>query len=205
MNRRTLLKRGGVAVTAIVAMSGCTEETLEEAETRPPFLDNVDVEELQLPVNQQLDVIEESVLLAENAEVEDIDGFEAYLEEQEISVEHLSETEKIIEKKLEIEREDVEVIENEPHGEETVLELEFVQSDRAETGSLYAIGVIAGGYASLIDAGYDAELLEATVLDESKQLFATFDVLTKWAEEYNEGIVTTRVYGNKPWMSVKSK
>lgn len=205
MNRRTLLKRGGAAITAAVAMSGCTEETLEEAETRPPFLDHVDVEELQLPVNQQLDVVEESVLLAENAEIEDIDGFEAYLEEQEISVEHLSETEKIIEEKLEIEREDIGVIENEPHGEGTVLELEFVQSDRAETGSLYAIGVIAGGYASLIDAGYDAELLEATVLDESKQLFATFDVLTKWAEEYNEGIVTTRVYGNKPWMTVKSE
>ncbi len=110
----------------------------------------------------------------------------------------------IIEEKLEIEREDVEVIENEPHGEGKVLELEFVQPARTETGSLYAIGVIAGGYASLIDTGYDTELLEATVLDESQQSFATFHVLIEWAEEYNEGIITARGYGNKPWMSTKS-
>lgn len=205
MNRRTLLKRGGIGITAAVAVSGCTEETLEEAETRPPFLDDVNVEELELPVHQQLDVVEEGVLRAENAEIEDVSGLEAFLDEQEILVEDLSETEKIIEEKLEIEREDVEVIENEPHGEGKVLELEFVQPARTETGSLDAIGVIAGGYASLIDTGYDTELLEATVLDESQQSFATFHVLIEWAEEYNEGTITAREYGNKPWMSTKSE
>ncbi|WP_306058336.1 hypothetical protein [Natronococcus wangiae] len=205
MNRRTLLKRGGIGVAAVVAVSGCTEETLEEAETNPPFLDDLNEEELELPVNQQMDVVEGGVLRAENARIENVGGFEAYLEEQGVSVEELSETEKTVEEKLEIEREDVEIIENEPHGEETVLELEYVQSDRTETGSLYAIGVIAGGYASLVGAEYDAELLEATILDESLRSFATFDVLASWAGEYNEGITTAREYGNKPRMSTKSE
>lgn len=204
MNRRTFLHRGGVSTAALVVLSGCTEETLEEAETRPPFLD-FDVEEFDLPVNEQLDVVEEGVLRAEEAEIENTDNFEAYLEDQDISVEGLAEEDKIIEEKLEIEREDVDVVEEEPHGEGLVLELEYVQPERTETGTLSAIGLIAGGYATLVEAGYDAEKLEATVLDSEHTSFGSFDVLTSWAEEYNEEITTARVYGSKPRTAVKSE
>lgn len=204
MNRRTLLKRGGISVAAAIALSGCTEQTLEEAETKPPFLD-VNDEELELPVNQRADVVEEGVLRAEDAGIEEVDDLEVFLEEQDIPVEELTESEKTIEEKLEIEEEEEDLIEDEAHGEELVLELELVQPDRIETGILYTIGLVAGGYAALVDAGYDAELLEATVLDDDHQPFGSFDVLTSWAEEYNEGIITAREYGNKPWTASKSE
>lgn len=204
MNRRTLLKRGGISIVTLTALSGCTEETLAEAETKPPFLD-IDEEELDLPVNQRADVVEDGILRAEDVEIDDLEEFEAFLEDHGIPVEKLAETEKIIEEKLEIEREDVEVIENEPHGEGLVLELEFVQPDRIETGILYSIGLVAGGYAEVVDAGYGAELLEATVLDADHAAFGSFKVLTAWAEEYNQGITTAREYGNKPWMEAESE
>lgn len=202
MNRRTLLKRAGVA--ALVALSGCTEETLEEAETKPPFLD-VSEEELELPVDQGADVVEAGILRGEDAEIEDVEDFEAYLEEQEIPVEELSEAEKVVEEKLDVEREDVDVIEEEGHGEETVLELEYVQPERIETGALHAIGIVAGGYAALVAAGYDAELLEATILDSDLESFGSFDVLTAWAEEYNDGVTSARAFGDKAWTSASSE
>lgn len=189
MNRRTLLKRSGISIATLVALSGCTEETLKEAETKPPFLD-IDEEELDLPVNQRADVVEDGVLQAEDSEINEIEDFEAFLKDHGIPLEELAETEKIIEEKLEIEREDVEVIEEKAHGEGLVLELEFIQPDRIETGILYSIGLVAGGYAALVDGGYDAELLEAEILDEDRRLFGTFEILTAWAEEYNNGITS---------------
>lgn len=204
MNRRTLLHRGGIGVAGLVALSGCTEETLEEAETRPPFLD-VDAEELDLPVDQRVDVVEDGVLRAEEATIEEVDDFEGYLEELDVAVEELAEEEKPIEEQLDVEREDAEDVEEEAHGEGLVLALEFVQPERLEGGVLDTIGLVAGGYAALVDAGYDAEKLEATVLDPEGSSFGSFDVLTSWADEYNEGITTARVYGSKPWMSAKSE
>lgn len=204
MNRRTLLHRGGIGVATLVALSGCTEETLSEAETKPPFID-IDDEELDLPVDQRADVVEAGVLEAEETDIENTDDFEAFLEDRGVSVEELAETEKIIEEKLEVEREDVDVVEEAPHGEGLVLELEFVRPERIETGILSDIGIVAGGYAALVGGGYDAEMLEATVIDTEHASFGSFHVLTAWAEEYNEGIITARSYGNKPWMSAKSE
>lgn len=204
MNRRTLLRRGGASVAALVAASGCTEETLEEAETQPPFL-NFDEDELDLPVEQRADVVEAGVLRAEDADIEELDSFEAYLEDQGVSIEKLDETKKKIKEKLDVEREDVEIVEEKPHGEGLVLELEYVQPERIESGILSTIGIIAGGYAALVKAGYDAEKLEATVLDTEQASFGSFDVLTSWAEEYNDGIISARVYGSKPWTAAKSE
>ena len=205
MNRRTLLKRGGIGVAALGTFSGCTEETLEEAETNPTFMDNVSEEEIDLPVDQRIEVVEDGILRAEDAEIEDTDGLEAYLEEEGLSVEDLSEEEKVVEELPEIEIEDVDVITNDEHGELPVLSLEYVRPDAIETGALDDMGVVAGGYAALVDAGPDAELLEATVVDSNREPFGSFDVLTPWAEEYVEGTITAREYGHKVWMTAMSE
>lgn len=204
MNRRTLLYRGGLSAVALVALSGCTEETLEETETKPPFID-LDEEEIDLPVRQQADVVEEGVLRADRAAIEEPADFESFLAEQGLPVESLDETTKIIEEKLEIEREDIELVEEKAHGEGLVLELEFVQPDRLETGALYSIGLVAGGYAGLVEAGFEGELLEATVLDSARESYGSFHVLTAWAEEYTDGRISARVYGSKPWSASKSE
>ena len=204
MNRRTFLYRGGSSAVALVALSGCTEETLEGAETNPPFVD-IDPEEIELPVEQQEDVVADAVLRADDATVEDPADFEAFLDEAGLRVEDVSETEKLITEKLEVEREDVDLVEETAHGEGTVLELEFVQPARLETGVLHSIGLVAGGYAALVESGFDGELLEATVLDSDGDSFGSFHVLTAWAEEYNEGRISARVYGSKPWAASKSE
>lgn len=205
MNRRTLLKRGGIGVAALGALSGCTEETLEEAETNPTFMENVSEEEVDLPVDQRIGVVEDGILRAEDAEIEDTDGLEAYLEEEGLSVEDLSEEETVVEELPEIEIEDVDVITNDEHGELPVLSLEYVRPDAIETGALHDMGVVAGGYAALVDAGHDAALLEATVVDSNREPFGSFDVLTPWTEEYVEGTITAREYGHKVWMTAMSE
>lgn len=204
MNRRTVLRRTGVGVAALVALSGCTEETLEEAETNPPFLD-VDDEDVELPVEQGADVVERGIRAAEDADVDDVDALESFLEAEGLPVETLDEVEKIVEEKLAVEREDVDRIDEKPHGEEPVLELEFVQSETVTTGLLYSVGLVAGGYAALFEAGHDTELLEATVLDPDGDAFGSFHVLAAWAEEYNAGEVSARAYGGKPWDTMKSE
>lgn len=203
MNRRHLVTRCAGAIATLVAVSGCTEETLEETETKPPFIE-IDDEELDLPVDQQVEVVEDGVVRADNAEIETIGDFETFLEDEGVPIESLGAVEKPIAEKLETEREDIDEIDNEPHGSGTVLEVEFVHPERTETGTLEYVGLIAGGYAALVDAGYDAELLEATVLNDADEPFGSFHVLTEWAEEYNEGTISARSYGNKPWMTTKT-
>lgn len=204
MNRRTLLEQTGISVATVVALSGCTEQTLEETETKPPFVD-VDDAELDLPITQQTDVVEDGILQAADAEITGVDDFENFLEAQEITVEVLAETEIIIEEKAAVEREDVETVEAEPHGDGLVLELEFVQPDSIDTGILDSIGLIAGGYAALVETGYSAELLEATVLDSESTAYGSFHVLTTWADEYNEEITSARSFGSKPWSTAGSE
>lgn len=199
-----MLERAGSSVAAVVVLSGCTEETLKETETKPPFID-VDDAELDLPVTQQTDAVEDGVLQAADAEIEDVDDLEAFLDDHEIPVETLAETETIIEEKAAIEREDVETVEEKPHGEGLVLELEFVQPDSIDTGILDSIGLVAGGYAALVETGYGAELLEATVLDSSVAAYGSFHVLTAWADEYNDGITSARTFGSKPWTTAGSE
>ena len=205
MNRRTLLKRGGIGVAALGTLSGCTEETLEEAETNPTFMENVSEEEVDLPVDQRIEVVEDGILRAEDAEIEDTDGLEAYLEEQGLPVEDLSEEETVVEELPEIETEDVDVITNDEHGELPILSLEYRRPDAIETGALDDMGVVAGGYAALVEAGIDAELLEATVVDADGAPFGSFDVLTPWAEEYVDDVITAREYGHKVWMTAMSE
>ncbi|AEH38820.1 hypothetical protein [Halopiger xanaduensis] len=203
MNRRHLLTRCAGASAALVAVSGCTEETLAETETKPPFIE-IDDEELDLPVDQQVEVVEAAVVRADDAEIETIDDLEAFLDDEGLPVERLEEVEKPIAEKLETEREDIDEIDNEPHGTGTVLALAFVHPDRTETGTLELVGLVAGGYAALVASGNDAELLEATVLDDAAELFGSFHVLAEWAEEYNEGTTSARSYGTKPWMTMKT-
>lgn len=200
MDRRTVLH--GSALVLCGALAGCTEQTLEEAETKPPFLD-INDEELRLPVTQRADVVEEGVMLADDAAIPDLESFESFLSDNGLPVERLDEVERIIEEKLEIEREDVDVIEETPHGEGVVLELEFVQED-AGGGILHPIGLIAGGFAALVEEGADAEKLDATVLDAEHRPFGSFHVLAAWAEEFNGSETTAREFGSKAWSTAKS-
>lgn len=175
MDRRHFLRRGATAAASIAALGGCTERRLKDAESQPPPVeDRVREEEIDLPVRQKFETIEESILLAADAEVDDVDAFEAYLEDHGLSVEKLEET----------------VEKGEP-----LLSLEYVVEEHVERGQLADLGVVAGGYAALVEAGHDSEKLKIHLLDSDRQMFGESEIGSTWAEEYNEGAITAAKYG----------
>lgn len=176
MNRRHFLRRGAtVAAASVTALGGCTERRLKDAESQPPPVeDRVREEEIDLPVRQKFETIEEAILLAADAEVDDVDAFETYLEDGGLAIEKLEEG----------------VEKGEPF-----LSLEFVVEEHVERGQLADLGVVAGGYAALVEAGHDSEKLDIGLLDSDLRKFGESEIGRTWAEEYNEGTITAAKYG----------
>lgn len=177
MNRRHFLRRSATAAASIgaLALAGCTERRLKDAESQPPPVeDRVREEEIDLPVRQKFETIEEGILLAADAEVGDLDAFEAYLADRGLTVEKLEEA----------------VEEGEP-----LLSLEFFAKDHVERGQLADLGGVAGGYAALVEAGHESEKLEISFLGSDLRKFGESEIDSTWAEEYNEGAITAKKYG----------
>lgn len=175
MNRREFLLRSGGVVGVSVALGGCTEETLEEAEREPPAVNGFFAEEeLPLPVTQRLDVAADGVRAAENADVEDVDAFEQFLKDQGFTVEALEESETKV--------------------GEPMLSLEYVVPESRDVGLAHQLGVVAGGYAGLVDAGHDSETLDASLLQPAGEKFGEYEVRHHWATEYNAGELTVKEY-----------
>lgn len=173
MHRRHLLKRAVLATASVAVLGGCTDANLKQAEAQPPLVEDAfHEEEIDLPVSQKIETVATGVLAAADAEIRTVDDFEAYLGERGIRVESLDET----------------VEEGEPH-----LSLAFEES--GERGALNLVGVVAGGYAALVEAGHESETLEATLLDPAGRTFGEFEVVRDWAERYNDGEVTAAKYG----------
>lgn len=196
--RRVLASAASVA--SLAAAAGCLEAEFEAAEHEPaPLADRVSLEEVDLPVQQRYEVAAAAIERAATAEIADRDALAAYLEEQGVPVASVGTGEAI--EPEDPHSEPVSESEAEPAA---VVELEFVAEERADAGFLERMGLVAGGYAALVASEYDAELLEATVLDDAGEPFGSFHVLTEWAEEYNGGTISARSYGNKPWMTTKT-
>lgn len=183
MHRRHFLRRAGIATASVTALAGCTDSKLKEAEAQPPLVEEYyHEEEVDLPVSQKFEKTAAGVSKADGAEIEDPDGFEAYLDEQGVGVEKVEET----------------VEAGEPH-----LSLEYV--DSGEQGTLSTLGVVAGGYAVLVEAGHESEKLEATLLDPTHRAFGEFEIVRDWAEEYNEGAISAAKYGGLVAKTLESK
>lgn len=182
MNRREFLARSGVLL-GVAALSGCTEETLVEAEREPvPFRD-VEQEEFDLPVEQRLAVAEAAIERAEGEEFADLEEFESYLAEADIDVESLSEEEK----------------DGKP-----IVSLESVFEQSSERGFIHNLGIVAGGYAALIAGGHESEKLESSLFDSDKQLFGEYEIRHPWAVEYNEDELTAREYAHEIIVTAES-
>lgn len=163
MNRRTFLTRGALAL-GIAATSGCTERVLEEAESKPPLFDDVyHEEEVDLPVAQKFDAAEEATLRADGESFDDLEQLRTYLDEQELDVETLYEA---------------------AEDGETLVELEYADEQFSDRGSVYGLGIVCGGYAALIDSGYAADTLEATILDSEGRTFGGFEIATALTSDY---------------------
>lgn len=183
MDRRTFLS-ATASSALLVAASGCLREEIHAAEEEPaPLSDLFSPEEIDLPVEQRYEVAAAAIERAADAGIEDLDGLEAYLEEQDLTVETLEEAES----------------EGDP-----IVELEYVVERRADRGFVERMGVVAGGYAELVAAGHESELLEASLLDAESKKFGTYDVERTWAEEYDAGELPAREYASEVLTTAES-
>lgn len=175
MNRRDLLTRGALALGA-ASIAGCTEQTLEAAESQPPPLaERFDEADLDLPVEQTFERAAAGVTVADGETFGDRDAFRAFLDEHDLAVESLHAVEE---------------------GETEVLELSYVDDRLYERGVLYGLGLISGGYAALVAGGESADELRASLHDD-REKFGEFEVTGDAAERYNEGELTARAYANE--------
>jgi hypothetical protein len=140
-----------------------------------------------------------------------VEAFEAYLEVQGILVEEVLETEGIIEVPMEeVDEEAEEPVVDEGDVEEgpvevPIVELEYVIEEQVEEGAVHTIGIVAGAYAALIEAGHDSELLEATVLNPADAPFGLYEIETTWAEEYNAGEISAAEYADEILVTVETE
>lgn len=175
MNRRALL-RGCAAVASGAALSGCTTESLQEAERTPPLFDGVRPEDVELPVRQRLEVAAAAIERAERAEVRSLDGLESVLEEHGVRVSSLEET---------------------TEKGRPLVSLEYVVEEQFERGLMADLGTVAGGYAALVEAGHERDRLDAHVLDVEETEFGSYEVRRSWASEYGSGAFSARTYAEK--------
>lgn len=176
MNRRDVLARIAAGIGGAATLSGCTEETLTEAERPPAALENASVEEIDLPVEQRLAAAAEGIERAESAAIETPDDLEAYLVDQGIEVESVEEQER---------------------AGEPIVSLEYLVDEESDRGMMHHLGVVAGGYAGLVEAGHDSEELEAKLLDSALEPYGEYYVKRQWAREYSEGAMTAREYADE--------
>lgn len=183
MNRRRYLA-GLIGLGSGSAFAGCTEQSLEAAESKPPWAAGFDEAEIDLPVTETFDVVVEAIERADGETFEGTAAFESYLGEHGLTIEHLEEAE----------------VEG-----ETALELEYLDERAVENGDAHAVGLVGGGYAALVDGGYDGDELSATLLEPDGATYGEFEVLTRWAEEYADGESSVSVYANHIVSALKSR
>lgn len=183
MRRRTFL-RSAACVGLPIATAGCLEAELEAAEQEPPPVSDLfSHEEIDLPVRQQLEVAADAIERAHEAGVDDHESFEAILAEEDVEVESIAPVTK----------------DGEP-----VLEVEYVATEDVGRGFVERMGLVAGGFASLVNAGEEAERLEASELDPGGDKYGSFDVERPWAEEYLAGELSDREYAGEVLSTAES-
>ncbi|QCS42959.1 hypothetical protein [Natrinema versiforme] len=174
--RRRFLQAGSVA--AAVGLAGCIEEMGTEfpQNTEWPVSEYVP----DLPVEERSAIHEDRIPELAAADIADPEGLASTLEEYEMTVES-------------VER------------DRDVLTLEYVNTDRSDEGNVHDVALIAGGYAALLDAGYDAVALGATILDDAPASYGSATVETTHAAEYNAGELTAAEYGELVVSTIESQ
>lgn len=184
MNRRTFAIRGAALLTGTVSIAGCTEETLKQAESQPPFVEDwYDEGDVRLPVHESIEVAEAGIERTRDADVGTVEEYEAVLRDRGLAVEALEAIE----------------VDGDP-----VLSLEYRDDHSNERGALHGLGIVAGGFARLVRAGHDTEKLEALLLDPDGRPFGQYEVDTAIAEQYNEGEISAAEYARKVAMELEA-
>jgi hypothetical protein len=86
-----------------------------------------------------------------------------------------------------------------------VLSVAYARTDRTWTGDLHAVGPLAGAYAALIDAGYEAASMSLSILDDAPSSYGIATIQTTWAEAFNAGEISAETYGEHVTGTIESK
>lgn len=175
-NRRAVLRWCGLL--GLSGLAGCTRDVGEQF---PPN-EKAPVSELRpdLPVAERTDVLEAGITELSSQSIGDEEALTRALEEHGVTIES---TERVLD----------------------ALELEYVADRSRERGPLYGIGRIAGAYAALVESGYDARVLEITVLQPTGSAYGVAEVETKYAKRYNAGRLSAKEYGELIAGSIESE
>lgn len=190
MTRRDGLSRrralASLAAGSVAALAGCTyERDVNYEDTPDPVEQEYPIEHLlpDLPVHEHVEDVEAGVEAGIEAGTEadatDEDGFAAALEELEVAVDSLER-------------------------EGRFLYLEYT-ADSPETGLLYDVGLVAGAFVPYANEGDDPARLEATLLEFEGDPFGVFDVLVKWAQEYEADELPLASYAELVMGTLKTK
>lgn len=181
MHRRHLLRRGAAALS-VGFLAGCAEKADSGAQTptaakkQTPAHGNLP----SLPVEERWGVAERAIEAAAEADVADVDAFEAAVADGGPSVEKLTE-----------------------HGKK--LELEATPSAAPDRGVVADVGHVAGAYAALLRSDDSFERVSVTLLDERKAPFGSFQAVTTWGQKYVDGEWSAKEYGEAVLGTLKTK
>lgn len=163
--RRGLLRAAGTAGAFLLA--GCTEDVGEELPPNREWPVSEYVPEL--PVEERKSTVADRIEETAAADVEEPGDIPAAVSDG-LSIESVAE-------------------------EREVLHVEYASSERYGSGDLHHVASLAGAYAALVEAGYDAAMLSITVLDDAPSSYGHATVETAWAEAYVAGDLTAKEYG----------
>lgn len=183
MYRRDLL-RAGVTLVGIPALSGCTEQRLEEAGRVPPPLEPIPKEEVDLSVSQRLAIAEQGIERASGVDILTPDELAGYLRDQRVHVE---------------------TVEGMVEGGSPILSLSYVVDETYDEGLMHHLGLVAGAYAALVEATQEHEKLTAHLLDPAGDEFGEYEIRRRWARKYNDGTYSARKFAYEAAATATSK
>lgn len=175
-SRRDVLRSAAVAGSLVLA--GCTEDVGEEL----PANEHWPVADLapDPPVHQQTGVLEDAIKETSADRIEDVDGFVAALSARGLDFESVEE-----------------VVE--------ALHLAYVEADLEGRGTLETIGLVAGAYAALVGAGFEARALELVVFGPEGDTVGVVEAATEWAAAFDEGALSAAEYGELVTATIESR
>lgn len=176
--RRTALLRAGAALAGTLALSGCTQDVGEEL----PANEHWPISEFvpELPVDERSAVLEAGIEALSDAEIDDVDGFVATLEDRGFEFEAVEEV-------------------------ADLLHLEYVERNPVRNGTYEVAGLVAGAYAALVDAGFEARGAELVFSAANGNTIGVVEVATEWATAFNEGTLSTGEYGEHVAATIESR
>ena len=165
-------------LVGLSGVAGCTRNVGEEL---PPN-EKVAVSKWRpdLPVTEKTDVLKAGITALSTEPIADEAAFEATLAGHDVTI---ASTERVLD----------------------ILKATYVADRSWERGVLSDIGRIAGAYAALVDAGYDARRLELTVRQPTGSAYGAATIESKDAKRYNDGGLSASEYGELIAQSLESK